>query len=318
MIKSKNTVVRRGKIVILARNVDKYYSNFHALKGISFELKKGEILGFLGPNGAGKTTTMRILTTFLPLTSGEITINGYDLIKKPMEIRKLIGYLPETPPLYPEFRVTEYLDFVARIKGISRNVDKTVDRIIDRCGLGEKKHSLIAHLSKGYRQRVGLAQALIHNPGLLILDEPTSGLDPQQILEIRDFIRELGCEHSIILSTHILPEASQLCHRVLIIDHGRIIASGSQQELNALARGGERVKIRINEPLAAMNSIRSDSFSASIEDGVLVLDGEFGDEGRAGIVSTLVGAGFRIYSVESEQLNLEQVFITLLRNAKNV
>ncbi|HZP46121.1 MAG TPA: ATP-binding cassette domain-containing protein [Candidatus Binataceae bacterium] len=209
--------------MIEVRDLTKSYGNFVAVKGISFKAESGQILGFLGPNGAGKTTTMRIITGFMPATSGTVIIDGLDIFANSLEARRLIGYLPETPPLYSDMRVDAYLRFVARLRGVRRNeVADAVAHVLEVCGLTEMAHRICGQLSKGYRQRVGLAQALIHNPPVMILDEPTIGLDPRQIHEIRELIRSFAGDRTIVLSTHILPEVSQICDRVVIINDGRI------------------------------------------------------------------------------------------------
>lgn len=212
--------------MIKVKNLTKQYGNVTAIKDVTFSVPKGEILGFLGPNAAGKTTTMRILTCFMPATSGNATVAGYDVFKDSLEVRKRIGYLPENVPLYTEMKVSSYLKYVAKIKGIEKNQrQEKIDRVLETCTLSHMQNRIIGHLSKGYRQRVGLAQALIHNPEVLILDEPTAGLDPAQIIEIRHLIKELGKEHTVILSTHILPEASMTCERIIVIDQGRLTGS---------------------------------------------------------------------------------------------
>lgn len=201
----------------------KSYGEYVAVKGVSFSAKKGEIVGFLGPNGAGKTTTIRMLATYLPPSSGTAQIAGYDIIAQPDEVRKRIGYLPDNPPLYGEMRVNEYLKFVAEIKGVNRkDLNERVEYVIERCFLKDVHRKLCSHLSRGFRQRVGLAQALIHGPEVIILDEPTTGLDPKQIIEIRQFIKTLAADHTVILSTHILPEVSMVCNKVVIINEGRV------------------------------------------------------------------------------------------------
>src|SRR5216110_2215145 len=212
--------------MIKVEGLTKRYARTLAVDDISFEVEKGQIVGFLGPNGAGKTTTMRVLTCFLPPTSGTANVAGYDVIEQPMEVKKRIGYLPETPPVYPEMEVSEYLNFVGRLKGIpSVDIGRRVDEVMGRCAVGDVRNKLIGKLSKGYRQRVGLAQAIIHNPDVLILDEPTSGLDPKQIIEIRQLLRSLAGNHTIILSTHILSEVESTCERVLIITKGKLVAT---------------------------------------------------------------------------------------------
>jgi len=220
--------------MIKVEGLTKRYGDVTAVEDISFQVEKGEIVGFLGPNGAGKTTTMRIITGFLPSTDGTVTVAGYDSFEKPMEIRKRIGYLPEHPPVYADMTVAGYLKFVAKIKGVARSERKdAMDREITRCGLKEVRSTIIGKLSKGYKQRVGLAQAMIHDPEVLILDEPTIGLDPKQIIEIRELVKSLAGEQTIILSTHILPEVTMICQRCLIIDRGRIVADDSLESLTA-------------------------------------------------------------------------------------
>jgi ABC-2 type transport system ATP-binding protein len=220
--------------MIEVKNLTKSYGNFVAVKGISFKAEPGQILGFLGPNGAGKTTTMRIITGFMPATDGTVLIDGLDIFANSLEARKRIGYLPENPPLYSDMRVVQYLRFVARLRGVRRTeVEAAVEHAINTCGLSEMANRICGQLSKGYRQRVGLAQALIHNPPVLVLDEPTIGLDPRQIHEIRDLIRGLSGARTIVLSTHILPEVSQICDKVVIINDGRIALEEKLSELPA-------------------------------------------------------------------------------------
>jgi ABC-2 type transport system ATP-binding protein len=214
------------------RNLTKRYGDIVAVRDVSFSAAQGQILGFLGPNGAGKTTTMRILTGFLPATSGTATVAGFDVFEQSEEVRRRIGYLPENPPLYPDMTTVSYLRFVARIKGMAKDaVDDAIERVIRICGLESVRERLLGHLSKGFRQRVGLAQALIHDPPVLVLDEPTIGLDPRQIIEIRSLIRQLGGERTVILSTHILPEVAQLCDKVVIINEGRVVLEQPMAEL---------------------------------------------------------------------------------------
>ena len=209
--------------MIEVRNLTKRYGDVVAIRDISFTAATGQVLGFLGPNGAGKTTTMRVITGYMPATSGTVKVAGYDIFDDSFEVRKRIGYLPESPPLYNDMTVTAYLRFVGRIRGIPKaELSDSIDRVLRTCGLAEVTDRVIGHISKGYRQRVGLAQALIHNPGVLVLDEPTLGLDPRQIIEIRRLIQELAGERTVILSTHILPEVTQICEKVVIINEGRI------------------------------------------------------------------------------------------------
>src|SRR6266568_2115022 len=232
--------------MIKVEGLTKRYARTVAVDDISFEVEKGQIVGFLGPNGAGKTTTMRVLTCFLPPSAGTATIAGFDVLENPQEVKKRIGYLPETPPLYPEMEVIEYLTFVGQIKGISgADIKKRADDVIGRCSLGDVQTKLIGKLSKGFRQRVGIAQAIIHNPDVLILDEPTSGLDPKQIIEIRELLRQLAGDHTIILSTHILSEVEHSCERVIIISQCKVVAQDTVANLTNRLHGSESVCLEV-------------------------------------------------------------------------
>jgi ABC-2 type transport system ATP-binding protein len=232
--------------MIKVEGLTKRYDRFVAVRGIDFEVEKGQIVGFLGPNGAGKTTTMRILTCFMPPTEGKAAVAGYDVMKSPMEVKKRIGYLPEAPPVYPEMEVEEYLTFVGRLKGIaSSDLARRVNDAMSKCAIGDVRKKLISKLSKGYRQRVGLAQAVIHNPEVLVLDEPTAGLDPKQIHETRQLIRSLAGEHTIILSTHILSEVEQTCDHVIIINKGLLVAKDTVENLTSRLRGQESVAVEV-------------------------------------------------------------------------
>ena len=220
--------------MIKVEGLTKRYGDVTAIEDLSFQVEKGEIVGFLGPNGAGKTTTMRIITGFLPSTDGTASVAGHDIFEKPMEVKNKIGYLPEHPPLYADMTVAGYLKFVSKIKGVPRSARAdAIDRMVERCGLKDVRKKIIGKLSKGYRQRVGLAQAMIHDPQVLILDEPTISLDPKQIIEIRELVKSLAGDQTIILSTHILPEVTMICQRCLIIDQGRIVADDSLEALTA-------------------------------------------------------------------------------------
>ena len=220
--------------MIKVEGLTKRYGDVTAIEDLSFQVEKGEIVGFLGPNGAGKTTTMRIITGFLPSTEGIVTVSGHDIFEKQMEVKKKIGYLPAHPPLYADMTVAGSLQFVSKIKGLPRSARAdAIDRMLERCGLKDVRKKIIGKLSKGYRQRVGMAQAMIHDPEVLILDEPTIGLDPKQIIEIRELVKSLAGDQTIILSTHILPEVTMICQRCLIIDQGRIVADDSLEALTA-------------------------------------------------------------------------------------
>ena len=235
--------------MIDVQHVTKQYGQVTALDDISFSIQKGETVAFLGPNGAGKTTTMRILTGFMPPTSGTVQIAGFDCLEEPWEVKKHIGYLPETPPLYLELTVQEYLIFVGRIKRLSPDqLQERMGIIVNQTGLTEVQGRVIGHLSRGYRQRVGLAQALLHNPPVLILDEPTTGLDPNQIIEIRDLIKSLGGSHTIILSTHLLAEATAICQKVIIIHQGQIVAIDTPEQLGAKLRQSEILNLTVKQP----------------------------------------------------------------------
>jgi ABC-2 type transport system ATP-binding protein len=231
---------------IVVRNLTKRYGDSKAVDDISFQVRSGEILGFLGPNGAGKTTTMRVITCYLSPTSGSVEVEGNDIRTHSIEVRKVVGYLPEQNPLYLDLNVLEYLEYTAQLQGVSKkSIPGRVREMVDICALGDMKHKDIGQLSKGYRQRVGLAAAMIHDPSVLILDEPTSGLDPNQIIEIRNLIKELGKEKTVVLSTHILPEVQATCNRVIIINKGKIAADGPIDELQRGLHGGEKIVIEI-------------------------------------------------------------------------
>jgi len=233
---------------ISVKNLTKKYHTQRAVDNISFEVKTGEVLGFLGPNGAGKTTTMKIITGFMAPTDGDVTINGISVLEEPEKVKQLIGYLPESNPLYQDMPVLEYLEFIAELQNVPKEkIKDQIAKMVKVCGLNVEKHKKINELSKGYKQRVGLAQALIHEPEILILDEPTTGLDPNQIVEIRNLIREIGREKTVILSTHILPEVEATCDRILIINEGKIVADGTSESLRKQAQGQEVLRVEISE-----------------------------------------------------------------------
>ena len=235
--------------MIEVENLTRYYGTRRAINNLSFQIEKGEVVGFLGPNGAGKSTTMNIISCILSASSGSVKINGFDTFEQSLEIRKVIGYLPETPPLYPDMVVTDYLKFSAGIRGVdAKKTSAAVQRVLEKCSLKDVGHRIIGRLSKGYQQRVGLAQAMVHDPEILILDEPTIGLDPIQIIEIRKLIQELAAEHTIILSSHILPEITQICKRVIIINEGEIAAVDSLGGLTASLRKSERLSLTLRNP----------------------------------------------------------------------
>jgi ABC-2 type transport system ATP-binding protein len=281
-------------------------------------VERGEILGFLGPNGAGKTTTMRILTGYMPATEGRATVAGYDVFEKPIEAKRRTGYLPETPPLYPDMTVREYLDFVARIKGVSPAERATrVDAAMKRTHVDDMASRFCGKLSKGYKQRVGLAQALLHNPEVLILDEPTAGLDPKQIIETRDLIRSLAGDHTIILSTHILPEVSQTCQRVVIINKGRVVAVDTPDNLTARLRGAETMYVQVDAPgedVAAVLSripgvTRVGPADQRHDSGAFEVESERGRDVRRDIARGIVTSGWGLLELRPMRMSLEEIFL---------
>ena len=311
--------------MIKVEGLTKRYARTVAVNDISFEVDKGQIVGFLGPNGAGKTTTMRILTGFLPATAGKANVAGFDVQENPMEVKKRIGYLPETPPVYPEMEVSEYLDFAGQLKGIGKaDIRRRTDDAIGRCSLGDVRNKLIGKLSKGYRQRVGIAQAIIHNPDVLILDEPTSGLDPKQIIEIRELLRALAGEHTIILSTHILSEVEHSCERVIIISQGKVVAQDSVANLTNRLRGSEAVSLEVaaaeGRPGAAEVQQRLEQVSGvsrvmmkEPKDGRLIFEIESlsGRSIRADLARSVVNAGWNLNELRPVGLSLEDIFLQL-------
>lgn len=307
--------------MIEARGLTRRFGDLTAVRDVSFQVEDGEILGLLGPNGAGKTTTLRMLTGFLPPTEGQVTIAGHDLLDDPTVARRELGYLPENVALYPEMRVDEYLAFRARLARLpAKDRRDAADRAVDGCLLGEVRHQIIGTLSKGYRQRVGLAAAILHGPKVLILDEPTVGLDPKQIISIRELIRDLGRERTLILSTHILPEVEQLCQRVLIIDRGRVIAEGTPAEL----QGRSDVS-----PELVVTLVTSDGTAADAKDALMKLDGMqsvSADDSIAGrfrsrhaaeadpreaVFRLAVDQGWTLLEMSQRRPSLEELFVRL-------
>jgi ABC-2 type transport system ATP-binding protein len=310
--------------MITVKDLTKKYARTVAVDQISFQVEKGQIVGFLGPNGAGKTTTMRMLTCFLPPSSGSATVAGFDVLEQPLEVKKRIGYLPETPPLYPEMETAEYLSFVGKLKGLSGSeLNQRVNFVCERCAITDVKKKILGKLSKGYRQRVGLAQAIIHNPDVLILDEPTAGLDPKQINETRDLIKGLAGDHTIILSTHILPEVEQTCQQVIIINKGKLVATDSVQNLQARARGAESVLVEVAARNGSLDlavvqkrleQIRGVS-RVQFKTGHANCD-VFEVESRKGFVRgdlarTVVEAGWDLNELRPAAMSLEEIFLQL-------
>jgi ABC-2 type transport system ATP-binding protein len=311
--------------MITVSELTKRYARHTAVDHVSFEVQKGQIVGFLGPNGAGKTTTMRMLTCFLPPTSGQATVAGFDVLEQPFEVKKRIGYLPETPPLYPEMRTAEYLAFVGSLKGLTgAELTKRVEYVLDRCSVADVRDKLLGKLSKGYRQRVGLAQAIIHNPDVLILDEPTSGLDPKQINETRDLIKSLAGDHTIILSTHILPEVEQTCQYVLIINKGKLVVKDSVNNLQNRARGAESLLVEVagrngdvdstsvQRRLELIPGVSRVVFKEKVQNRA-AFEVESRKDGfvRGDLARTIVESGWDLNELRPTAVSLEEIFLQL-------
>ncbi|HXH24282.1 MAG TPA: ABC transporter ATP-binding protein [Vicinamibacterales bacterium] len=306
--------------MIEVQHLTKRYGPITAVDDVSFRAERGEILGFLGPNGAGKTTTMRVLTGYMPPTEGRAIVAGYDVMEQPIEAKRRTGYLPETPPLYPEMTVREYLTFCARIKGVPRAERKSrIDDVMERVKVTDMADRHCGKLSKGYRQRVGLAQALIHNPEVLILDEPTAGLDPKQIIETRQLIRQLGGDHTVILSTHILPEVSQTCTRVVIINKGRVVAVDTPENLTARLRGSETMYVEVDTQgadaalvLGAIPGVTGVSVSER-RNGIVAyqVESERGRDVRRELAKAVVTRGWGLLELRPLRMSLEEIFLHL-------
>lgn len=310
--------------MIEVKNLVKNYGKYEAVKGISFKVDTGEVVGFLGPNGAGKSTTMNIITGYISASSGEVSIDGFDILKNPKEAKKRIGYLPEIPPLYTDMTITEYLAFVADLKGIKKNeIKPMLADIMDKIKITHVSGKVIKNLSKGYRQRVGLAQALVGYPEVLILDEPTVGLDPKQIIEIRDVIKDLSKTHTIILSSHILSEVSAVCNRVIIINKGRVIAVDTPERLSDnLGQNSIKVKVKGDRD-AVLSAFKEDTAFTSAEeeytneDGTveLVIKGAENTDPREAAFDNAVRNGFKLLMLKSDKMSLEEVFLQVTENA---
>lgn len=310
--------------MIQVQHVTKRYGEHTAIHDVSFSVEKGQVLAFLGPNGAGKTTTMRILTCFMPATEGQATVAGFDCLEQPTEVKRQIGYLPETPPVYQELTVQEYLTFVGRLRGLSGTIlAQRMNQVVDRLSLGSVRPRLIANLSRGYRQRVGLAQALIHDPPVLILDEPTVGLDPKQIIEIRQLIKDLAQSHTIILSTHILPEATAICQRVVIINGGRIVAEDTPEQLSARLRRSEKISLTVKQPptdwmpkLQTLNGILAVSQTDATHSALV--EAELGRDIREDVARFIVTQGWGLLEMKTVSMTLEDVFLRLTQHEEGL
>jgi ABC-2 type transport system ATP-binding protein len=313
--------------MIEVQNLTKQYGPVTAVNDVSFRVEAGEILGFLGPNGAGKTTTMRIITGFIPATEGKVMVAGYDVFEKPLDAKRRTGYLPETPPLYPDMTVREYLQFVGRIKGVaSRELNGRVDESMKRARVADMAGRHCGKLSKGYRQRVGLAQAIIHNPDVLILDEPTAGLDPKQIIETRRLVKELAGNHTIVLSTHILPEVAQTCQRVVIINKGKVVAVDTPANLTARLRGSESLLLQVDGEAAQVTAtlqrvpgvVRVQAGESHDHVGSYEIDSEHGRDVRRDLARAVVGSGFGLLELRPVRMSLEEVFLSLTTEERPV
>ena len=306
--------------MIEVQHLTKRYGPTTAVDDVSFSVERGEILGFLGPNGAGKTTTMRVLTGYMPPSEGKAIVAGYDVMEQPIEAKRRTGYLPETPPLYPDMTIREYLAFVAKIKGVPRSQRKArIDSLMERTRIADLAHRQCGKLSKGYRQRVGLAQAMMQNPEVLILDEPTAGLDPKQIIETRQLVKELGGDHTVILSTHILPEVSQTCNRVVIINKGRVVAVDTPDNLTARVRGSETMFVQVDAggadvktTLLAIPGVTQ--VTGGDTPGPVVsfeVNSETGRDVRRDLAGTIVRQGWGLLEMRPLRMSLEEIFLHL-------
>jgi len=318
--------------MIEVENLTKYYGNIRAIENVTFRVEKGEVVGFLGPNGSGKTTTMRILTCFMPASSGRATVAGYDVFTQSLDVRRHIGYMPESVPLYTEMKVISYLKYVSKIRKIPRTQrNSRLDAVLEACGLTHMRNRIIGQLSKGYRQRVGLAQALIHNPDVLILDEPTIGLDPKQIVEIRELIKEFGKEHTILLSTHILPEASMICGRIIVINNGSIAGSITLSDgriTSVQSSEGETTTLGENEKLYVEAKAPTEDFRVAVSKIPNVInvqvveqiannypqfyiDYELNTDIREQLSSVIISKGWELLEMRPVEMTLEEVFLRL-------
>ena len=302
--------------MIEVRELTKNYGPYRAVDRLTFSVKKGEVVGFLGPNGAGKTTTMKIITGFMPPSGGSAHVGGFDVFENPIEVKKQIGYLPETPPVYGEMSVEAYLRFVAKLKGVEKAKLKAyVERAIEKTDLGTVRNRLIRNLSKGYRQRVGISQALVSDPQVLILDEPTVGLDPRQVAEVRKLIKDLAGEHTIVLSTHILPEVQATCERIIIINRGKIVAEDSLSGLSRRMQGSSRVHVRVqNVKPAILQDLKTTAGVTALHElgsGVIELDTDGTADITPRLAEKVVVSGCGLLELREEKVNLEDVFLKL-------
>jgi len=306
--------------MIEVERLTKRYGPTRAVTDVSFRVEKGEVLGFLGPNGAGKTTTMRVITGYIPPTEGTVRVAGFDVVDQPLEVKRRIGYLPETPPVYPDMVVSEYLGFVGRIKGVPHaDLKSRINEVSERCAIADVRERQIGHLSKGYRQRVGLAQAMIHNPDVLVLDEPTSGLDPKQIIETRELIKSLAGQHTVVLSTHILPEVSRTCGRVVVISGGKVVAVGKPDELTRRLQGFETVLVTAEGPAGEIKERLERVGGVNLVEPHESTDGRAtfeihaakDQDVRAELARAVVESQWKLLELRSSGMSLEDIFLKL-------
>ncbi len=304
--------------MIDVKGLTRYYGEKRAISDVTFHVNKGEVVGLLGPNAAGKTTTMRILTCYMPPTSGTATVGGYDIFEQSLEVRKIIGYLPENPPLYTDMEVSDYLTFVSKLKGVEKDrIKKEVNSVIEKTNLGDVQNRIIGKLSKGFKQRVGLAQALLNNPKIVILDEPTVGLDPKQIIEIRQLIKGLSGEHTVILSSHILPEIEQTCERVVIINEGQVVAEDTVQNLTNRLHGVQRIILQVEgnddaiksalQPIADIQNMELSKKDDAVREVII----ESPKDIRKDLAKAIVGNGLGLLELSTERFTLEEIFLHL-------
>jgi ABC-2 type transport system ATP-binding protein len=312
--------------LIEVENLSKSFSGNRAIDGVSFKVEQGEILGFLGPNGAGKTTTMRIITGYMPSNGGTVRVDGYDVYDQSMEVRKRVGYLPENPPLYPEMTVRSYLRFVAKVKGVPADRrESAIADVVSKCHLEEVAHRIIGRLSKGFKQRVGLAQALLNDPKVLILDEPTIGLDPKQINDVRKLIKGLAGNHTVVLSTHILPEVGMTCNRVVIIDKGKIVAEDTPENLTSKLRGAEQIHVEVagasGPVLELLRGLPGVGKAELVDEGRetcrMLVESELSRDIRRELAAAIVHGGYGLLEMRAVTMSLEDVFIKLVTSEEN-
>lgn len=301
--------------MIEVENLQKQYGGFTALKSISFKVQPGEILGILGPNGAGKTTTMRILTGFMPPSDGQVTVAGFDIIRDSLEVRKRVGYLPERVPLYPDMTVEDFISFWARLRGV-KDASAQTKRVLERVNLYDRRKSLVRKLSKGMRQRLGLAQALVHNPTVVILDEPTIGIDPQQVIEVRESVRALGKDHTVLFSTHILSEAEQVCDRVIILNKGEIVAEGEPGKLRQKLQAGNSLYVQIqggkSEQIAQMLGQIKGVLSVEVQGEGFIVRIRGNTDIRPQIFERTAQAGYKLLEMRPVAMTLEDIFLEVV------